>query len=319
MGIGYTNDVLYDMLNPSQSGGWGNFGGGFGGFNNTEGGAGGWGGFGGFNNTDAGAGGWGGFGGFNNTDAGAGGWGGFGGFNNTDAGAGGWGGFGGFNNTDGGWGDFGGFNNTDGGWGGFGNNTLSGMNGFIRNDGKKITVALLDNAEFKNTFINFLCDMKNINYESSRVKDYIDKNEQILLPLVEEHILRNGPATDVDDPINKFKGYVDIFRTYMLNRNSIFLDLIQKDFNLQPAVKVTVSSTDYSKGGFIINHYNEFDNDSYTGQYFKENVLYITAKPKNGKKLKSWVIFKCKLVSNKGNTLGISPKKDGCDIKINYE
>jgi len=39
---------------------------------------------------------------------------------------------------------------------------------------------------------------------------------------------------------------------------------------------------------------NKFDSD-----YYRENIVYITAHPKKGRKLSSWKVKKCKVASNK--------------------
>ncbi|ORX78306.1 hypothetical protein BCR32DRAFT_301816 [Anaeromyces robustus] len=181
----------------------------------------------------------------------------------------------------------------------------------------KITRSLLNNKEFKNRFINALCDMKNVHFEINRVQNLIDEKENLLLPMIEEHILRNGPIGDLDDPIGKFKEKVNNFRNYMKERYGLFMEMIQKDFGFESALDVTITANDFSKGSFIVNEMNEF-NKSYTGEYFKENILYITAKPNEGCKLKSWVVKNCKCISHNPNTIGIYPIKKGCIVTANF-
>jgi len=190
-------------------------------------------------------------------------------------------------------------------------------NRLAKNTNPRLTNALLRSDEWRNMFINYLCDVANINYSKDKVLKYINDTEDLLLPLVEEHIQRNGPEAQLADPIASFKNEVDVFRTYMVNRNEVFISLIQADFHLSDPVKVTVSVNDYDLGGFAVNDYNEFEED-YTGEYFKENILYITAKPKDGKSVKSWGLKHCKLAAKKPNTIGFYPN-EGCTLTINYE
>jgi hypothetical protein len=191
-------------------------------------------------------------------------------------------------------------------------------NWFLQNIGVKITASLLKNEEFKNMFINYLCDLKNIYFEPSRVDSVIDEKKNLLLPLVEEHYQRNGPAKAIDNAVEDFSSKVESLRNSMQMRNKVFLGYIQEDFDFEPAVKVTVTANDFGMGKVVVNGINEFTKD-YTGEYFKENILYITAVPNNGRKVKSWVIKNCKSVSRTGNsrqtTIGIRPKRDGCIVR----
>jgi len=186
-----------------------------------------------------------------------------------------------------------------------------------RSTNPRLTSALLRSDEFRNMFINYLCDVRNINYSDVNVTNKINEIEEFLIPFVTEHIERNGPSTQVADPINSYKKEVDNFRTYMVNRFSVFIDLIQSDFNLSAPVEVTVSVSDASKGSFIVNEFNEIK-ESFSGLYFKENVLFITAKPKEGVYVKSWGLKNCKLASKEPNKIGFYPNT-GCTLTINYE
>jgi len=177
---------------------------------------------------------------------------------------------------------------------------------------------IIENEEFKSILINALCDMKNIYFENEKVQKLIEENENRLLPLITEHTLRNGPDEDLDDPIESYKKKVQDFKDYMNNRYPIFLELVQKDFGLKSPLKVTVTANNFNRGSILINDMNEF-NESYTGEYFRENILYITAKPNEGNKLASWVLKNCKAATSlKSNTIGIYPKNNKCTVKANF-
>lgn len=115
---------------------------------------------------------------------------------------------------------------------------------------------------------------------------------------------------------------INIFKTWLQNRRSVFLNYVADAFGLKPSVKITVTSNDFKKGGFSINSGYEFNgkifDKKYNGEYFRENIVYITGKPVQGRKLKSWKIKNCKLASNKKLTIGIYPTKR-CVITANFE
>jgi hypothetical protein len=198
-------------------------------------------------------------------------------------------------------------NQNQGGFGGW----------FLQNIGVKVTASLLKNPNFKNMFINAVCDIKNIYYEPSRVNSVINEKESILLPLVQEHYYRNGPARAIDNAEEDFKNNVEKLRDQMQSRNGIILSLIQEDFELQAPIKVKVTANNYRYGSMVINGLNEF-NKSYSGEYFKENILYITAVPKRGRRLRSWDVLNGQMVYRRGNTIGIRPLRKGCSVKASF-
>jgi len=71
----------------------------------------------------------------------------------------------------------------------------------------------------------------------------------------------------------------------MVNRAGVFISTVQRDFSLSAPVEVSVTVNDFSNGSFIVNEFNEL-NEAYTGKYFRENILFITAKPNEGKSVK---------------------------------
>ena len=105
---------------------------------------------------------------------------------------------------------------------------------------------------------------------------------------------------------------------------------VETFFNLQPAVTVTVTSNNFRKGSFIVNDGWKVFDAKYEGEYFRENILYLTAKPSSeSRKLKYWKIQNCKFAdetyanpSNKNQstktTIGIYPD-EGCKVTIYYK
>jgi len=115
---------------------------------------------------------------------------------------------------------------------------------------------------------------------------------------------------------------VNHFKSWIKNRKTVFLNYVADAFGLKPAVKITVTSNNFKKGGFSINNRYEFNgkifDKNFEGDYFRENVVYITAHPAKGRKLSSWKVKKCKVASNKRTTLGIYPSID-CKVTLNFK
>jgi len=207
---------------------------------------------------------------------------------------------------------------------------LSWIKIFTSKDSNKLTNALLQNPEFKNMFINVLSDTRNIDFELKRVNSAIEEYRRTLSPLIkdlynrfgtEEYI--NGNYTHFDTQVNQLKGWLN-------GRHSFFMNQIETFFNLKPAVTVSITSNNFKKGSFIVNDGWKVFNKKYEGKYFRENILYLTAKPSSEKrKLKYWKIQNCKFAdktyanhSNKNQstkmTIGIYPD-EGCKVTIYYK
>jgi len=140
----------------------------------------------------------------------------------------------------------------------------------------------------------------------------------IIGPLVKDHILRMGPEWAVEDPYGKFKERVDGFREWTEGRNEVFVKLLKDDFNMKPAVNVTITANDFNKGTLTVN--NEWINfdKKYKGEYYTENMIQITAKPAKGQKLKSWKLKKCKFVNQAKNSINVYPRKD-CTVTVTFK
>jgi len=111
--------------------------------------------------------------------------------------------------------------------------------------GSKITRSLFKNKEFKRMFINALCDAKNILYKAEKALKLIDEKTEMIEPLVVEHILRNGPERDVETPIDNWKARVIKFRNWIIGRDASYINIIKNDFNLKPAVNVTITANNF--------------------------------------------------------------------------
>jgi len=200
---------------------------------------------------------------------------------------------------------------------------------YIKNiRGSSLILSLIKNPEFKNMFLTSMCDVQNILFEEKRINDVIEESSSVLLPLMKENNERFGYPFEIYGseagltPEGYFLSEIDLFTEWIKNRKTVFLDQIANAFGLKPAVKITITSNNFKKGGFTINKLYEFNgtvfNKKYEGKYFRENIVYITSKPANGKKLKSWTVKNCKVASNKKSTLGIYPRK-GCKVTVNFK
>ncbi|OUM57565.1 hypothetical protein PIROE2DRAFT_17415, partial [Piromyces sp. E2] len=173
-------------------------------------------------------------------------------------------------------------------------------------------------TDFKRMFINALCDVKNIIYNGEKTNEAIHKLTEMIAPLSEEHILRNGPTWALDYPEPVFRDQVKKFVVWMNHRQEVFMSQIEKDFNFKPAVNVTITSNNFKKGGFVVNNgWTKFE-EEYQGEYFTENMIEVTAKPAKGRRIRSWRLNNCRYVKQKSNTVSFYPRK-GCTVTIDFK
>ena len=73
-------------------------------------------------------------------------------------------------------------------------------------------------------------------------------------------------------------------------------------------VEVSISSSNFSKGSFIVNNGWKIFEEEYKGLYFTENAVHLTAKPLKGT-FEYWRVKNCKLAES----------SDSDEIKFKYE
>ena len=189
--------------------------------------------------------------------------------------------------------------------------------------GSRLLKSLLKNSSFKNMFINALCDIRNIDFEANRVYQYIEKINSIIEPLMPDNFIRFGKALNAPDEY--FKNQMDAFKTWLYSRYDSFINNIGQFFEFKTAVEVSITSSNFVKGSFIVNNgWKKFE-EEYKGLYFSENILYLSANPLKGT-FEYWRVKNCKLVGNSNEidfkseeiNLSINPL-EGCSVTAYYK
>ena len=190
--------------------------------------------------------------------------------------------------------------------------------------GSQLLNSLLKNINFKNMFINALSDIRNIDFESNRVYKYIDKLYSIMAPIMHDDFIRFGPDWVLYGPEEYYQKQVGIFKSWLYGRYDSFMNIIAKVFEFKPAVEVTIISSNFQKGSFIVNNGWKLFEEEFKGLYFRENTLYLSPNPYKGK-FQYWRVKNCKLVGNPSEinfkstnlNLAINPL-EGCTVKVYY-
>jgi len=213
----------------------------------------------------------------------------------------------------------------------FAADTLNALNNTVQsvNVGNQIFTSLMNNHNFKNLFINDISDLVNIEFTDEKVNSTIHDLTSSIRPLVKDQYDRFGPNEGKEDPDGYYDGQVKDLNNWLVGRHNTIMKSVANVYGFEDPVTVTVESYNYKKGGFIINNGWKVFDKKYEGVYFKENILYLTAKPFNDDVLfVHWILKNCKysnkkypsFLNNKVSfkaTIGIYPS-EGCIATAYY-
>ena len=191
--------------------------------------------------------------------------------------------------------------------------------------GTRLLNSLLKNLNFKNMFINALCDIRNIDFEANRVYEYIEKSNSIIEPLMNDNFIRFGPNRALNNLEEYYKNQIGSLKTWVYSRYDSFVDNIAPFFDFEPPVEVSITSNNFLKGSFIVNNGWKIFEEEYKGLYFTENILHLSANPLKGT-FEYWKVKNCQLAGDSDENdfksedinLSINPL-EGCSVIAYYK
>ncbi|MDF2699839.1 MAG: hypothetical protein K0Q49_1395 [Haloplasmataceae bacterium] len=151
--------------------------------------------------------------------------------------------------------------------------------------------AILKNDEFRINFINRFADLLNTAFAEDIVVNKLAKMKQEVSPYMDDHINRWSR------PTNKrvWENDVEKIRTFAENRPTYMREHISDYFGLSGTSTITTFN-DLSEGNICINSIeiiegtlNVNDASNWTGIYFNDIPIKITAKPKVGYTFDRWI------------------------------
>jgi len=168
--------------------------------------------------------------------------------------------------------------------------------------------SLIKNESFKTEFINRFADHLNTSFKKERVVKRILEMYNVLKPEMKEYIKR-WEVEDWDKNVQKMINYSRL-------RPDAQRQHINDFFNLEGTVNVSLN-TDSSRGLIRINHIEINKNtpgvekpDRWTGEYFKNIPIEITAFPKPGYSFEGWESNLEEYKNEKNSSLTIQPDRD---------
>ena len=151
--------------------------------------------------------------------------------------------------------------------------------------------SLMDNDEFKYLFINTMADYLNSYFHPDVVANRIKDMQDTLTPEIEEHIMR---WRTMEDSKEKWNENIEVMRTFGLERPEYVREHFIYYFELSGTAEIELI-TDPQKGKLRINsldikaHTPGVDNPgSWTGTYFKDIPIIISALPNEGYRFAGW-------------------------------
>ena len=186
--------------------------------------------------------------------------------------------------------------------------------------GGRMFSSLMENEQFKNEFVRTLCDMRNIDFEWSRVEERIQYYTRLYGPLVPDTLKRFGPDWVIrwNDPVKYFDDKVKEVKTWLKGRyDTFFATNIKKTMDTGDAVSVMVMSSDYEKGGFSLNTSSVVFKEEFKGEYFSEFGFEVNAHPRMGAGFDHWEVVNGTVSDEKSETALIYPEEN-CRVTAVY-
>jgi hypothetical protein len=140
---------------------------------------------------------------------------------------------------------------------------------------------MISNTGFRNEFATQYADRINTNFSSEKVNMALDSLKQLFLPEINDHLLRWGMN------YSTWLYHLSIIHVYATNRPAYARNHIQEQFSLGIQKSVTVNIGSKGSGSVKVNSVIP-DTYPFTGIYFKDLPIKLTAIPAPGFKFSRW-------------------------------
>ena len=156
------------------------------------------------------------------------------------------------------------------------------------NDPWCLMSSLWENDNFRRELLLSLCDVRNIYFEKDRVDAYINALRETYEPLLEDHFKRFGPEFAVADIDSHISAQYGMLEDFFQKRYDAFPGIVQNALDLSDPVSVTVRTSGAGKGAVMLGHSVLDVSKDFTGLYFPECTVTLTAQPDEGSTFAGW-------------------------------
>lgn len=156
---------------------------------------------------------------------------------------------------------------------------------------------LMKNDTFKQQFVTTFMDMVNYNFSKDRLNRLLDQSIKEYKAYMEDYFARFGNTMfgQLPRPMDAFDTGVEELKLFLSKRNDYIPDILKNTLDLKGNLaNVTVKINNPSAGSITINTITPDLTDSsladsaFTGQYFEDYDITLTAAPKKGYKFTGW-------------------------------
>jgi hypothetical protein len=140
---------------------------------------------------------------------------------------------------------------------------------------------LLENAEFRNQFVNRYADLLNSTFLPDRVNGTIDKMRDKIVNEIGNHLMHWSASNQATWLSN-----VQVLKTFASKRPANVFKHIQQKFSFQPQIPINVSGD--SKAGSVQLNSLKLTEFPWQGYYFQEVPVTLTAIPNAGYRFLRW-------------------------------
>ncbi len=171
--------------------------------------------------------------------------------------------------------------------------------------------SLYKNTDFRRELVLAMCDIRNINFESSEARKALSEMSEIYSKLVPDTFRRFGPEWVAgQDTDAYFSQRISELETFIKGRYSSFPDIMRKSMNLGASSEMSLSVSDGKKGAVKINSSDIEINKDFKGIYFTDYSITLTAVPEKGKKFVRWECENCTVSDETSETATIQFEGD---------
>lgn len=203
-------------------------------------------------------------------------------------------------------------------WGDGRNSLADGLTSAITDDGaahedrhpQKVFYSLYQNEDFRREFILALCDMRNISFQATRAEAVLKDMRPIYEKLMRETYLRFGPEWIVLWNLDSHQASeLEQLATFLRGRYDRFPYLMRQIMGLEYPVEATITVNDAALGQVQANRTQIPLGESYTGLYFTEYPITLTATPAPGHTFRGWTAEGATLSSAEEATITVTFSK----------
>lgn len=156
--------------------------------------------------------------------------------------------------------------------------------------------SLMGNADFRRQFVITFMDLANENFDSDRISAQLDELEaRYSAPAYQSYLRWNTLSADVP-----FEQQIEELRSFFAGRYDAIVSYLAQHFSLTGALVPLTISADVPEGGTI--ELNTLSPDltagAWTGSYFTDYPLSLTATPNEGYAFAGWEAEGCQVLSD---------------------